>query len=340
MMVVQRAHGGRGRFRFSGLILAFGLLVSGCAETQFLISSTKRLQRGQTPDGIYKIGNPYQIQGVWYYPAEDWDYDETGIASWYGPGFHGKNTANGETYDQNELTAAHRTLPMPSFVQVVNLDNGRSIVLRVNDRGPFAKGRIIDVSRRGAQLLGFEEKGTARVRVQILAERSLAVKQALQGGDQIAREGSPINVPKLPKATVSAESLPPPPGGTEAAGKGTSPAKPAPVQAAETAPVGNSVVETDVLPTQEVTQVAVAPTNIYVQAGAFTNYQNAQRTQISLNRVSPTTISHVVVNNRDFYRVRVGPLPSVDAADRALEQVQGLGYSGAKIIVAPEGSGS
>ena len=339
-MTVRRGCGRLGLFRFSGAILILGLLVSGCAETQFLISSTKHLQRGQTPDGIYKIGNPYQIEGVWYYPAEDWEYDETGIASWYGPGFHGKNTANGESYDQNELTAAHRTLPMPSFVRVVNLENGRSIVLRVNDRGPFAKGRIIDVSRRGAQLLGFEGKGTARVRVQILAERSLAVKQALQGGDQIAREGSPIKVERLPKATVSAESLPPPPGGEATAGKpGGAVAKPAPVQVAEAAP-SKSLVETDVLPAQDVTQVAVAPTNIFVQAGAFTNYQNALRTQINLNRVSPTAISHVVINNRDFYRVRVGPLPTVEAADRTLEQVQGLGYAGAKIIVAPEGSGS
>ena len=121
--------------------------------------------------GKYKVGNPYQIKGVWYYPKESFDHVETGIASWYGRQFHLKKTANGEIFDMNELTAAHRTLQMPSFVQVTNLENGRSLKLRVNDRGPFAHGRIIDVSRRAAQLLGFERQGTARVRVQILGCR-------------------------------------------------------------------------------------------------------------------------------------------------------------------------
>ncbi|HEX9446391.1 MAG TPA: septal ring lytic transglycosylase RlpA family protein, partial [Dongiaceae bacterium] len=102
----------------------------------------------------YKIGKPYQVDGVWYYPKTDMDYDETGIASWYGPGFHGQYTANGEVYDQNGLTAAHKTLPLPSMVRVTNLDNGRSIVVRVNDRGPFVNGRIVDLTRRDAQLLG------------------------------------------------------------------------------------------------------------------------------------------------------------------------------------------
>ena len=120
----------------------------------------------------YKVGKPYQIAGVWYYPHVDYEYDETGIASWYGPGFHGKKTASGETYDQNGLTAAHRTLPLPSLVRVTNLVNGRQITLKVNDRGPFAHGRILDVSRRGAQLLDFEKTGTAKVRVEILAEES------------------------------------------------------------------------------------------------------------------------------------------------------------------------
>ena len=97
---------------------------------------------------MYKVGAPYQINGVWYYPAADYSYDETGVASWYGEQFDRKYTANGEIFDLNELTAAHRTLPMPSIVQVTNLTNGRSLQLRVNDRGPFARGRIIEC--RGA----------------------------------------------------------------------------------------------------------------------------------------------------------------------------------------------
>ena len=315
------------------ILIAAGMLLAGCAETQFLISTTKRLQDSAYAGyGDYKVGKPYQIKGTWYYPAEDWDYDETGIASWYGPNFHGKDTANGETYDQNDLTAAHRTLPMPSFVRVVNLENGRAIVLRINDRGPFAKGRIIDVSRRGAQLLGFEKQGTAKVRVEILAERSQAVKSALLGERQIAREGSPIKVSKLPKASVSSTELAPPPGAASSPSpppsEGSSPAPTLSVP--RTPDVAQPLAGRD---DGKVRNLPVSPSEIFVQAGAFSNYQNALKTKLVVSRSIPANISHVLVNNRDFYRVRVGPLNSVEAADQALEQVQRAGYPGARIIV-------
>jgi rare lipoprotein A len=112
-----------------------------------------------------KIGKPYQVFGVTYFPEDDRGYDRTGIASWYGPTFHEKATANGEIYNQDDVTAAHKTLPMPSWVEVTNLDNGRTLVVRINDRGPFVDGRIIDLSRRSAQLLGVDRPGLARVRV-------------------------------------------------------------------------------------------------------------------------------------------------------------------------------
>lgn len=112
-----------------------------------------------------KIGKPYQVAGINYYPADDREYAQTGVASWYGPGFHAGSTANGERYDQDDLTAAHRTLPMPSWVEVENLDNGRKLTVRINDRGPFARERIIDLSRKSAQLLGVDRAGTAQVRL-------------------------------------------------------------------------------------------------------------------------------------------------------------------------------
>ena len=112
-----------------------------------------------------KIGKPYQVLGAWYYPSDDSGYDQRGIASWYGPGFHALSTANGERYDQDDVTAAHKTLPMPSYVEVENLENGRKLTVRINDRGPFVAGRIIDLSRRSAQLLGVDRAGTAKVRV-------------------------------------------------------------------------------------------------------------------------------------------------------------------------------
>jgi rare lipoprotein A len=115
--------------------------------------------------GAVKIGKPYQVGGIWYTPSDDRNYDQRGIASWYGPGFHALATANGERYNQDDVTAAHKTLPMPSWVEVENLDNGRKLVVRINDRGPFVQGRIIDLSRRSAQLLGVDKAGLARVRV-------------------------------------------------------------------------------------------------------------------------------------------------------------------------------
>ncbi|MFV0627231.1 MAG: septal ring lytic transglycosylase RlpA family protein [Alphaproteobacteria bacterium] len=129
--------------------------------------------------GAYKVGNPYKIFGTWYYPKEDYNYSETGIASWYGKDFHAKSTANGEEYNMNSLTAAHRTLPLPSIVKVTNLENGRSVILRVNDRGPYAKNRIIDISKKGAEILGFQNQGTTRVRVQIMAKESMKLKEAM-----------------------------------------------------------------------------------------------------------------------------------------------------------------
>lgn len=124
-------------------------------------------------DPRYKVGKPYKIKGRWYYPCEDFQYEEVGKASWYGPGFHGKKSANGERYNMHALTAAHRTLPLPSLVEVTNLSNNRKVVLKVNDRGPYAKDRIIDVSHAGAKQLGFIGNGTAQVRVRILKEESM-----------------------------------------------------------------------------------------------------------------------------------------------------------------------
>ena len=159
--------------------LALAFLLSGCASDDINLGDMSQNVVFNTKGGSYKIGKPYKVMGKWYYPEEDFDYNETGIASWYGSDFHAKYTANGEVYNMNSLTAAHKTLPLPSIVRVTNLENGRSLVLRVNDRGPFVDNRIIDISKRGAQLLGFQNQGTAKVRVQVLKEESQQLKEAL-----------------------------------------------------------------------------------------------------------------------------------------------------------------
>src|SRR6185437_10292771 len=149
------------------------LLLAGCGTVRNAAPPPAANAVQVPPTAVYKIGDPYQIDGIWYYPHEQPDYDETGIASWYGPDFYGKYTANGELYDGNQLTAAHKTLPMPVNVRVTNLENGKSIVVLVNDRGPYARGRIIDLSRKAAELLDVVQNGTAKVRVTYVSRADL-----------------------------------------------------------------------------------------------------------------------------------------------------------------------
>lgn len=140
-------------------------------EVESSNTTKKSVCKAKIAPGPRKVGKPYVVGGIKYYPISSADgFSETGIASWYGPGFHGKLTANGEKYNQKAMTAAHKTLPLPTFVRVENLENGKEIVVRVNDRGPFSKGRIIDLTEEGARRIGMLQKGTARVRISVLSE--------------------------------------------------------------------------------------------------------------------------------------------------------------------------
>ena len=147
---------------FSLFYIFITFFLTSCSSYQSSTFSSKNPFAG----GIYKIGEPYIIQDKMFFPEEDFSYREKGIASWYGQKFHGKKTANGEIFNMNLLTAAHRTLQLPSLVKVTNTSNKKSIILRVNDRGPFAKDRIIDVSKKAASLLGFQKEGTTEVIVE------------------------------------------------------------------------------------------------------------------------------------------------------------------------------
>ncbi len=280
------------------------------------------------PTGYYKIGQPYQIKGVWYYPKEDYAYDESGIASWYGADFHRQLTANGEVYNKNELTAAHRTLPMPSLARVTNLENGRAIVVRVNDRGPFSRGRIIDVSQRAAQLLGFEGQGTAKVRVQVLADESKAIAEAMRryghslddkGRVEVASAAPPPVPPRL-----SAASSPERPRLDE-------PVEARPLPAAPESPLPSLAT---VRPVPEYTQGPVpARSDIFIQAGAFTRKDYATRLQGKLAKLGKTSVVPATVKGVLYHRVRLGPIPNVAEADALLQKVLKSGADGARIIV-------
>ncbi len=278
----------------SKLFIAFAaaaFFLTSCASNKLDLYSQSAAISGK--GGTYKVGNPYQIAGKWYYPEEDYDYVETGTASWYGKDFHAKYTANGEVYDMNTLTAAHRTLPLPSIVRVTNLENGRSLVLRVNDRGPFAKNRIIDVSKRAAQLLGFQTQGTAKVKVEIMAEESKALKAALTGKStatyaSAAPKSNTGKIITIPKKKVSAY--------------------------------------------ENYTPNVATSGGYYVQAGSFSNMNMAENLKNQLQRYGQIKITPAEVNGSTFYRVRVGPFSEQSSADTALARIRNAGLTDAKLI--------
>lgn len=299
-------------------------------------------------NGTFKVGKPYQVAGQWYYPRIDYGYEERGLASWYGPNFHGKPTANGEKFDMNKISAAHKTLPLPSVVRVTNLENGRSIVVRINDRGPFIRGRIIDLSKRAAELLGFADKGTAMVEVRI--EPSTSHQAALAAGAAKDPEFGAPPPKAAPSIDVSIESLTAG-DGLEVVDDGTgrpvpvattAPAKPPPyggmtnVNTSGAASLQAAQRDQPVLKPDEsvdIVQVTKAPT-IYVQAGAFAQFHNANRLRARLSILGqPVRVTQVYVTNQPMFRVRVGPLTSIEAADRTLDRMVASGYPDAQIVV-------
>lgn len=307
------------------IALGCGALLAACAETELVVHTVKVFDAMEaTPEGGgFKLGAPYEVEGVWYHPRYEPNYDETGVASWYGGPFHGERTANGERYDMNALSAAHRTLPLPSLVRVSNLENGRALVLRVNDRGPFRHGRIIDVSRRTAQLLGFERKGTAMVRVQFLpAEKQPEILLAGLGISRDARaEPAGLTLPNSEPTVAKA------PVGAVETSLLTSPANGSGLISSAAAA---EFPRTEGVATSEGT--AEEP-KMFVQAGAFADHGNATQVQGQLKAFGSAVITPVEVDGRTLYRVRVGPFDDLEKADAALERVIDVGQTDARLVV-------
>jgi rare lipoprotein A len=290
--------------------------------------------------GYYQVGKPYQVAGLTYTPREDPGYDRVGSASWYGELFHGRRTANGEIYDMDRLSAAHPTLPLPVYARVTNLNNGRTIVVRINDRGPYANDRIIDLSRRSAELLGFRNHGTATVRVKYLGRAPLSGDDsyerkylASQSWVQFASKGksrdlvssiaekealpaeNPENLALPWKAEAPRAALDPAVAGWKATTK--------PVQPALPQTTGS--IPRDAKPEAQAV-------GLVIQAGSFKSKDNADRARSVLAAIAPVDVDPIVVGQETYFRVRLGPFAAASAAKAALVKVTGAGYRGAKLV--------
>lgn len=197
--------------------LAFAFSLAACSATDSannridanqssVASASAPSLRSKKTGGYAKLGKPYTVRGKTYYPKEDPNYSAEGIASWYGPKFDGGKTANGETFDMKSISAAHKTLPMPSYVRVTNLNNKRSIIVRVNNRGPFVGNRLIDVSHRTAELLGFAKNGVARVRVDYVGPASIDGSDHVQLAGTLKQDGTLAQPPGTSEAVQMADA--------------------------------------------------------------------------------------------------------------------------------------
>ncbi len=251
--------------------------------------------------GRRHVGNPYTINGQRFYPKDVASYNKVGVASWYGSRFHRRKTSNGEWFDMNDLTAAHTTLPLPSYVKVTNLDNGKEAVVRVNDRGPFANDRIIDLSKRAAGILGLRGKGTQKVRIVLLDKAPLnhdgyhlnAMNRKHLSRSDYAAVASAMNYRSAPSTRYAD------------AGRTTG--------GVVKKPVSNKA-------------------GYFVQAASFINSDNAYRARRRLSSLGPVSVNRVAVGHSTYYSVRVGPLANARSAYDVTELIRQQGMADARII--------
>lgn len=280
---------------------------------------SKHDEQGRTLAPVRATSKPYKIKGVWYYPQPHYELEEEGIASFYGGGdiFHGRPTATGERFDMNGMTAAHKTLPLPCMVEVTNLENGKQLHVKVNDRGPFIKGRIIDMSRRGAQLLGFERQGTAKVRIRTLVPETLAMNN-LPGGETLFGPSENVTLADAPPA----------------------PAAPASPLEFET-PAVMELPALDDGPFVHAT-LPPAPTSppmpmdssgimsgIFVDAGPVGSLAEGQRVAGTLGQITDTSL---IQGPDGIYTVRMGPLSSLSDADKLVDHLVSVGHDAPRIV--------
>lgn len=283
------------------VVLGAGFLLSACSGGSNVsdpfagTGSPIYKKSGPIPKGGGRrhLGKPYSVAGRKFYPRETPNYDKTGIASWYGKRFHRRKTANGEWYDMNHFTAAHKTFPLPSYAKVTNVATGKSLIVRVNDRGPFVGNRIIDLSKRSADYLGTKNKGTATVRVQYIGPAPLNDRGShLAAMNRERRNGTPLNQ-MIARANNNT--------GTRYASN-----QPTPRQ--------------------------YAASGYFVQVGAFGVRDNAQRAKQRAQQIGNAVIVPASGSYGTIYRVRIGPLASQSEALQVRQRAVNYGHYDAKVI--------
>ena len=273
-------------------------LLTACTSNGPLFHSWEEYETERSNAAVYKVEEPYEVKGVWYFPAEQVSYSEKGLASWYMPVGDSALTANGEVYDANLLTARHKTLPLPSLVKITNLENGKEIVARVNDRGPMVNNRLIDVSQEAARQLGMPSSGTVLVQVDLLADESRALR------DKLIDEGRVYQTTKTAvKETLLEET---------------------PAVVAE-APLYKEVEEV-------VAGETVVLTGPKVRLGAFGDPNNARRLKNKIGESMPVQTKTITKNGRTLTLVEAGPFSTTTEAQRALMTLKAKGYNDAFII--------
>lgn len=272
------------------------MLLAGCSSNGPLVHSWGEYADQNTENALYRVEEPYEIKGVVYTPAEQTEYSEKGLASWYMPAGDSALTANGEIYDVNIPSARHKTLPLPSIVKITNLENNKSVIARVNDRGPMVNNRLIDVSQSAARELGMPVSGTVLVQVDLMPEESALLKQQLVETGRVYQKGIPVG--------QKAQNLLPP-----------------------------QAPQSEVLYDGSDRFIEPKPALINgpkVQLGSFSNHQNALKLQAKLSQY-PVQIEQVERNGRALSVVKVGPYADKAEAKQILEQLKQQGYKDAYI---------
>lgn len=313
--------------RLHGLFVLAALSLAACATPKYDVGRPMIGARNVAPRAGDMVGpngkplrgteKPYQINGVWYYPKEDRHYNVVGIGSWYGEQFHNRRTANGEIFDMDIPSAAHKTLPLPSLVEVTNLDNGRKMIVRVNDRGPFVGDRVIDLSKAAAEELGYRRAGVAKVRVKYIGP---APKNVFDPPRQYAqaRTKAPI--------TRSFAEIQEPPQRVQVL-----PVRPEPEWSPSPALSAPPINPPD--PVKPAPVMAPAPKASYrIQAGAFSSRENAEKAVQQLALAGSARIEPLERPGGTLYRVVVAAGEDEGEAWSLRQRVEALGYSGATVL--------